>query len=423
MNFDSSAKKFSPVEKTQIMRVPALEAEEVELGEGDLEIIEDKTNAKKITRVPEGIRLEKKEAESRFQVSGSTEASPDHPDRNEDKHFYSAERGIIGLWDGMGGVPAGDYAASMAANQMTKEQINAHLERAKTPEDIRTAGLIKKVFDSPRDTKLRQEEVESAMKAMIHRMNSEVEKLGSYPAVRQKGIEYFNKNLAAQLGTYDERNPQHQQMLEITLGQIGCTASMMKMWRDKNGQDQVTVGQVGDSRIYRLRDGKMDQLTKDDSHVQVLIEEGLLKDDQDLEQTVNTQDILKLAETRKELGALAMKYKNKPPQQIKLKSFRNMILQGVGISKVMKDQLGLEFAPQAKTYDAKDGDIYIDVSDGVSDVLTDEEIHGIAERYKDQPSKIGEELQKTATLRSVRGDHPRSKKDDVTALVAKFSRS
>jgi hypothetical protein len=60
MNFDSSAKKFSPVEKTQIMRVPALEAEEVELSEGDLEIIEDKTDAKKITRVPEGIRLEKK---------------------------------------------------------------------------------------------------------------------------------------------------------------------------------------------------------------------------------------------------------------------------------------------------------------------------------------------------------------------------
>ena len=41
------------------------------------------------------------------------------------------------------------------------------------------------------------------------------------------------------------------------------------------GEDSVTIAHVGDSRAYLLRDGEMTQLTRDDTYVQVLIEQGM----------------------------------------------------------------------------------------------------------------------------------------------------
>jgi PPM family protein phosphatase len=40
---------------------------------------------------------------------------------------------------------------------------------------------------------------------------------------------------------------------------------------------QAAMAHVGDSRAYLVRDGKLNQLTKDDTYVQMLIDQGLLK--------------------------------------------------------------------------------------------------------------------------------------------------
>jgi serine/threonine protein phosphatase PrpC len=40
---------------------------------------------------------------------------------------------------------------------------------------------------------------------------------------------------------------------------------------------QAAMAHVGDSRAYLMRDGKLNQLTKDDTYVQMLIDQGLLK--------------------------------------------------------------------------------------------------------------------------------------------------
>ena len=41
-------------------------------------------------------------------------------------------------------------------------------------------------------------------------------------------------------------------------------------------QNNIYLGHVGDSRIYRLRDGVLKQLTKDHSAVQEAIDKGML---------------------------------------------------------------------------------------------------------------------------------------------------
>lgn len=53
---------------------------------------------------------------------------------------------------------------------------------------------------------------------------------------------------------------------------MGCTCVLLLI--DKSGT--VNIGHVGDSRIYLIRDGMANHLTKDQSYVQMLVDEGRL---------------------------------------------------------------------------------------------------------------------------------------------------
>ncbi|GAA1592859.1 PP2C family protein-serine/threonine phosphatase [Actinoplanes couchii] len=46
-----------------------------------------------------------------------------------------------------------------------------------------------------------------------------------------------------------------------------------------NGE-RAAMAHVGDSRAYLLRDGRLNQLTKDDTYVQMLVDQGLIKPDE-----------------------------------------------------------------------------------------------------------------------------------------------
>lgn len=82
------------------------------------------------------------------------------------------------------------------------------------------------------------------------------ERLGTLMAT---AMEDGNNQIAAHV----EENP--------TLEGMGCTLSAL-LFRD----DQVCVCHVGDSRGYLLRDGELTQITKDDTFVQTLVDEGKL---------------------------------------------------------------------------------------------------------------------------------------------------
>ena len=128
-----------------------------------------------------------------------------------------------------------------------------------------------------------------------------------------------------------EQNPEHKGM--------GCTAEVLSLFG--NG---FVLGHIGDSRTYRLRNGKFVALTKDHSFVQMQLDQGLITSD----------------EARKH----AMKH---------------VILRAVGIT----DQLSLDIFRGELLH----GDLFLLCSDGMTDMVEDEKIHEILSSAQDLSRK------------------------------------
>ena len=112
-----------------------------------------------------------------------------------------------------------------------------------------------------------------------------------------------------------------------------CDRQFLKRYRGSSF-NKATVN-IGDSRVYRVDDSKIERMTKDHSYVQLLVEEGEI--------------------TQKEAD-------NHPD--------KNIITKALGISVLA--------AGDIKLAEAKKGDILLICSDGLSSMLTDDEIHGVA---------------------------------------------
>ena len=378
-----------------------VEEEEIELTDADL-IGE--------VRSSELRSVESREAETRLAYGAATEASIEHPDRNEDSFFQSPSRGLQLVADGMGGVPAGDHASAKAAEQLTREGL---AKASPETQHVMLAGR-----EEVQDKKA----VETAIANIITQMDREIVLNNqSNEAIRAKAMEYF----VNEVGDFDEADPRHKAMYEGLLKSIGATVSMSKIWRGQDGKDHLTVGNVGDSRTYRLRNGNLEKLTKDSSHVQILIDEGLLKDDEDVNATIDKQAIEALKGKYPEIQALIPSLSRTEGPTVTLDSIRNRITMAAGVGELMKKQYGADFKPFVQTYDMEDGDIILTMTDGVIDNLTDSEIHAIALLHSDTPLELAKSLQQAATERSIRGKsvNARAKKDDVTALVTRYAKN
>jgi protein phosphatase len=128
---------------------------------------------------------------------------------------------------------------------------------------------------------------------------------------------------------------------------MGCTAEILAFF-----DSGFIVGHIGDSRTYRLRDGYLEQLTQDHTIVQQQFEEGLISSD-----------------------------------QIKDHPLRNVIFRAVGI----KEDLALDLII-GKIFS---GDLFLLCSDGLTDMVPDEQILEILCSDNDIPPKA-EQLIKAA---------------------------
>ncbi len=116
-------------------------------------------------------------------------------------------------------------------------------------------------------------------------------------------------------------NPNHEGM--------GCTAELLAI-SDRG----FVLGHIGDSRTYLLRKGVLKQLTLDHTLVQEQVAEGLI-----------------------------------PLEQVKSHPLRNVILRAVGLD----NELALDLL-RGKTLS---GDLFLLCSDGLTDMINDDQILGI----------------------------------------------
>ena len=134
--------------------------------------------------------------------------------------------------------------------------------------------------------------------------------------------------------------------------------------------DKVILANVGDSRIYRIRDEGIKQVTDDHSLVMEEVRKG-----------------------------------NMTPEEARNHPQKHVINRALGISDSIKvDISSLEYQEQ---------DIYLLCSDGLSDMVRDEEIMSLAESTRDKPlEELGKNLIDAAKKK---GGH-----DNITVVLVRF---
>lgn len=419
----ASRKNKSPLAAVSIKEIDAL-VDDFKSTDEVSELQPDKMNLKVVPGL-ERLRppplLKNIEKEAALSYGFASEASPEHPDRNEDAAFYSVKRGIQMVADGMGGVPAGDKASAKASEQLKRE----NLEKA-SPE-------IRSVMLANREEIQDQNAVENAITETIKLMDRAiVHNNQGDKDIQAKAMEYFEK----EIGSYDTEDPRHANIFKGLLKSIGCTVSLSKIWRDKDGKDHLTVGNVGDSRTYRLRKGKLEKISQDSSYVQILVNEKLIPNDDDVNAKINKQDIMALENKYPEIKALLSTLVRIDGPTVTLGSIRNRVTMAAGVGEMMKEQYGVDFKPFVRTVDLESGDVILTLSDGVTDNLTDTEIQTAARLYAINPVLLAQKLQLDSTTRAIKGTgfserakqdkekdfSARAKKDDVTAVVTRYQK-
>ncbi len=202
-----------------------------------------------------------------------------HPGRlrhnNEDAAAFDPACGCSVLADGMGGYNAGEVASSMAVNVILAE-FAAWYAAAGPGASVR--------------------EVRKAMERCVQHAN--------------------------------------QAILSTARADPDCAGMGTTLVIATFHEQRLVIGHVGDSRAYRLREGQLQQITRDHSLLQEQLDAGLIT-----------------------------------PAQAAVSSQRNLVTRALGIESGAELDLN-EFAVEA-------GDLYMLCSDGLSDMANDSEIEDI----------------------------------------------
>lgn len=274
-----------------------------------------------------------------FRIASATVASEKHPDRNEDAFFHSERSGtvIAGVFDGVGGLSAGDQA-SMEARTHVLSRLQ---EMPVGINDWAPTGLNAEDF------------VKDAL-------------MGANQSVG---------NIAREQGR-----------------EMGTTASVMIICESYVGvgnEKAAIIGNVGDSRAYRLRGGVLEQLTLDDNSSRAYGREEAAQKEQ--------QERLSRAKQASELSA----------EDMSAFRTRNIVSQILGGES--------KLTPTIVHTDARSGDRFFLASDGITDNLTTDEIQAILTDNIDPQHAV--DLLKEKSVTRSRERSFRSKPDDMTGIV------
>ena len=219
---------------------------------------------------------------------------------NEDSTLTDLGLGMVLLADGMGGYKAGEVASAIAVTAI-HEELKQRLQAI--DEDMHTVGQNGE-----------SAQLQATREAIIH-SNSEI------------------------YGTAQRDSQCHGMGTTIIVALFHNNA--------------VVIGHVGDSRVYRLRNNLLRQVTRDHSLMQELIDRGLYT-----------------------------------PEEAAKNTPKNLVTRALGIDREVKvDMLEEPAFP---------GDIYLLCSDGLNDMVDDEEIHLTLSKYSANLVQAAEELVRLA---------------------------
>ena len=221
---------------------------------------------------------------------------------NEDSTLSDIDSGLVVLADGMGGYKAGEVASAIAVTAAHGDILNG----------------LKNIKRGQTDTETGMHNESRIVKSAIIKANSTI-----YSSA--------------------EKDPECQGMgttIVVALFHSGV----------------VTIAHVGDSRLYRMRGRQFEQITKDHSLIQELIDRGLYT-----------------------------------PEEAHQKTPKNLVTRALGIeAKVEVDVMEVP---------VETNDIFLLCSDGLNDMVGDEEIHLTLSKYSANLVQAAEELVKLANAK------------------------
>src|SRR5689334_2284297 len=217
-------------------------------------------------------------------------ASLSHPGmvraHNEDTVFVDGDAGIAVLADGMGGYNAGEVASGIAVNVVSN-------------------GMMPEL-----------------------RSGRELSKIDIQSGLTHGALLLQQQIAAANKGIYEaaQARPECAGMGTTLVAAVVCGP-------------RICIGHIGDSRCYRLRGDKFEQLTHDHSLLQEQIDSGVLT-----------------------------------PEQAKYSLNKNLVTRALGIEAIVPADIA--------EYRVEPEDIYLLCSDGLTDMVDPEAVHAIVEEKR-----------------------------------------
>ncbi len=255
---------------------------------------------------------------------------------NEDSACSGPRLAVVA--DGIGGMPMGEQASAIVVRQLALLDPLAVPARALA--DVTTAPGVKVPAGTP---------------------SAPAESIGA-PTVRMDLAGEPSDPVAALRDAVAQANRTIRELIDSddSTEAMGTTVTALLL-----AHDQIAMLHVGDSRAYLLHGGTLEQVTRDDTYVQTLIDEGLIS---------------------------AIQARTHPRRSV-----------------VMQAVQGLGYEPTCTLRPATPGDRYLLCSDGLTDVVSDEAIHEALEMEAD-PAHCAHMLVRLA----LQAGAP----DNVTVIVA-----
>ena len=132
----------------------------------------------------------------------------------------------------------------------------------------------------------------------------------------------------------------------------------------------VTVAHIGDSRLYRLRGDAMEQVTRDHSLLQEQLDSGLIT-----------------------------------PEEAKLSQNKNLVTRALGIDPTVE--------PEIHVYETQPEDVFLLCSDGLSDMVEDDEIRLTMTTLKSNPTLTVQQL--------VQAANDNGGRDNISAMLIRVA--